>query len=70
MENKETTFIQNASGRENFDNGKVENPTDSKSEAPKSVPQRHGWNTRENLPQKTEKKQGTGPGEPETSQKS
>jgi hypothetical protein len=69
MENKKTTHKQDAPGQKNADNGRIGYPTDRESDAPRSSPQRHGWNTRENLSQKNGNKPGTRPEEQETSQK-
>jgi len=69
MENKKTTHQQDAPGQGNADNGRIGYPTSSEADAPRSLPQGHGWNTRENRPQKNGNKPGARPEEQETSQK-
>ena len=69
MENKKTTHKQDAPGEENVDNGRIGYPTDRESDATSSLPQRHGWNTRENLSQKSGNKQPTSAERQKTSRK-
>jgi len=69
MENKPTTHKLDAPGQENVDNGRIGYPTDRESDAPRSLPQRHGWNTRENLKQKSGDKPETPPEERDASRK-